>query len=56
MSEYRQQGRGGLGIKAVKLNDDRGSLVGGLIVEDTDEVLAIKTSGQVVRSRVDRCR
>ncbi len=53
VSEYRQQGRGGLGIKAVKLNDERGSLVGALIVVDEDQVLAIKASGQVVRSRVD---
>jgi len=53
VSEYRQQGRGGLGIKAVKLNDERGSLVGALIVVDEDQVLAIKNSGQVVRSRVD---
>ncbi|WP_020386711.1 DNA gyrase subunit A [Kribbella catacumbae] len=53
VSEYRQQGRGGLGIKAVKLNDERGSLVGALIVVDADQVLAIKNSGQVVRSRVD---
>ncbi|WP_432951187.1 DNA gyrase subunit A [Kribbella sp. CA-253562] len=53
VSEYRQQGRGGLGIKAVKLNDERGSLVGALIVVETDQVLAIKNSGQVVRSRVD---
>ncbi|MGC4936835.1 DNA gyrase subunit A [Kribbella sp. DT2] len=53
ISEYRQQGRGGLGIKAVKLNDERGSLVGALIVVDADQVLAIKGSGQVVRSRVD---
>ncbi|WP_439649085.1 DNA gyrase subunit A [Kribbella steppae] len=53
VSEYRQQGRGGLGIKAVKLNDERGSLVGALIVVDGDQVLAIKASGQVVRSRVD---
>ncbi|MFK4083337.1 DNA gyrase subunit A [Kribbella sp. NPDC020789] len=53
VSEYRQQGRGGLGIKAVKLNDERGSLVGALIVTDSDQVLAIKGSGQVVRSRVD---
>ena len=28
VSEYREQGRGGLGIKAMKLNEDRGSLVG----------------------------
>ncbi len=53
VSQYRQQGRGGLGIKAVKLNDERGSLVGAIIVVDSDQVLAIKTSGQVVRSRVD---
>ncbi|MFD7153309.1 DNA gyrase subunit A [Kribbella sp. NPDC059898] len=53
VAEYRQQGRGGLGIKAVKLNDERGSLVGAIIVVEEDQVLAIKASGQVVRSRVD---
>jgi DNA gyrase subunit A len=50
--EYRQQGRGGLGIKAMKLNQDRGSLVGGLVVTDNDEVIAIKASGQITRSAV----
>ena len=50
--EYRQQGRGGLGIKAMKLNLDRGSLVGGLVVTDNDEVIAIKASGQITRSAV----
>ena len=52
VSEYRQQGRGGLGIKAMRLSDNRGSLVGGLIVGDGDEVISIKQSGQVVRSAV----
>ena len=52
VSEYRQQGRGGLGVKAMKLNDDRGSLVGGLVVGEHDEVIAIKVSGQIVRSSV----
>ncbi|MDR1767856.1 MAG: DNA gyrase subunit A [Propionibacteriaceae bacterium] len=52
VSEYRLQGRGGLGIKAMKLNEDRGSLVGGLVVREEDEVIAIKTSGQVIRSAV----
>jgi len=52
VSEYRQQGRGGLGIKAMKLNEDRGSLVGGLVVTEADEVIAIKTSGQITRSAV----
>jgi len=52
VSEYRLQGRGGLGIKAMKLNEDRGSLVGGLVVLENDEVIAIKASGQVTRSSV----
>ncbi len=52
VSEYRVQGRGGLGIKAMKLNSDRGSLVGGLVVSETDEVIATKQSGQVIRSAV----
>lgn len=52
VSQYRQQGRGGLGIKAMKLNEDRGSLVGGLVVSESDEVISIKVSGQIVRSAV----
>jgi len=52
VSEYRQQGRGGLGIKAMKLNEDRGSLVGGLVVQESDAVIAIKSSGQITRSAV----
>jgi DNA gyrase subunit A len=52
VSEYRQQGRGGLGIKAMKLNSERGSLVGGLVVSESDEVIAIKVSGQIIRSSV----
>ena len=51
VEEYRRQGRGGLGIKAMKLAGDRGTLVGGLVVNDRDEVMAIKASGQVTRSR-----
>jgi DNA gyrase subunit A len=52
VSEYRLQGRGGYGIKAMKLNEDRGSLVGGLVVTENDEVIAIKASGQITRSVV----
>jgi DNA gyrase subunit A len=52
VEQYRLQGRGGIGIKAAKLNDERGGLVAGLVVTDTDEVLAIRASGQVTRSSV----
>jgi DNA gyrase subunit A len=53
ISDYRQQSRGGLGIKAMKQDDDRGNLVGAFIVVEGDEVLAIKQSGQVTRSAID---
>jgi DNA gyrase subunit A len=56
VEQYRLQGRGGLGIKAAKLNDERGGLVAGLVVTDTDEVLAIRASGQVTRSSVAEVR
>jgi DNA gyrase subunit A len=56
VGEYRVQGRGGLGTKAASLPEDRGVLVGALIVGDDDEVLAIRASGSVTRSRVDEVR
>nr|WP_235181054.1 MULTISPECIES: DNA gyrase subunit A [Nesterenkonia] len=52
VSEYRVQGRGGLGIKVGKLVEDRGDLVGAMVVEDDDEVLVVMESGNVVRSPV----
>ncbi|WP_426625849.1 DNA gyrase subunit A [Leifsonia sp. McL0607] len=50
--QYRLQNRGGLGIKVAKLSDDRGDLVGSLIVDEDDEVLVVLASGKVVRSSV----
>ncbi|PCE15810.1 DNA gyrase subunit A [Microbacterium sp. SZ1] len=52
IDEYRVQGRGGYGIKVAKLNDDRGTLAGGLMVSEDDEVLVVLSSGKVVRSAV----
>ena len=50
VTEYRVQSRGGLGIKVAKLNEERGELVGAMIVDETDEVLVVMGSGKVVRS------
>jgi len=52
VEEYRPQGRGGLGIKVAKLSDERGDLVGAMIVSDDDEVLVVMERGKVVRSAV----
>jgi DNA gyrase subunit A len=51
VEEYRVQGRGGLGIKAAKIDEEsRGTLVGALIVSEEDEVLAITSAGTVMRT------
>jgi DNA gyrase subunit A len=51
VEEYRVQGRGGLGIKAAKIDEEsRGTLVGALIVSEDDEVLAISSAGTVMRT------
>ncbi|MFP3580920.1 DNA gyrase subunit A [Arthrobacter sp. fls2-241-R2A-200] len=52
VEEYRLQGRGGLGIKVAKLAEERGDLVGALIVQEEDEVLVVMEGGKVVRSAV----
>jgi len=52
VDEYRLQGRGGLGIKVAKLVEDRGDLVGALIVQEDDEVLVVMSGGKIVRSNV----
>lgn len=56
VAEYRVQGRGGFGIKAAKIVEGRGSLVGALVVEETDEIMAITLSGGVIRTRVSEVR
>ncbi|ROR92934.1 DNA gyrase subunit A [Nocardioides aurantiacus] len=54
IADYRTQSRGGLGIKAMSLaNEERGVLVGAFIVVEGDEILAITSGGQVVRSPID---
>ena len=57
LDEYRQQGRGGIGVKAAKIDEDsRGSLVGAMIVTKGDEILAITSSGVVMRTPIEEIR
>ena len=53
VTQYREQNRGGLGIKVAKLEEKRGDLVGAIIVAEDDEVLVVLESGKVVRSAVN---
>ena len=52
VNEYRVQGRNGYGIKVAKLVEDRGALVGALLVDEDDEVLVVMQGGKVVRTGV----
>ena len=55
--EYRVQGRGGLGVKAAKIDEgNRGVLVGALVVSGSDEILAITSSGTVIRTGAEQVR
>ena len=56
VERYPLRGRGGLGVIAAKTVDERGELVGALIVEENDEVLAITAGGGVIRTRVSGLR
>jgi DNA gyrase subunit A len=51
LDEYRIQGRGGIGIKAAKIDENsRGSLVSALVLRNEDEILAITSGGTVMRT------
>ena len=51
LDEYRLQGRGGIGIKAAKIDvGTRGVLVSALVLSNEDEVLAITSAGTVMRT------
>jgi DNA gyrase subunit A len=47
--EYRQQKRGGQGIKTVKLTESRGALVGALVVPYEAEILLVTGAGTLIR-------
>ncbi|OIQ72240.1 DNA gyrase subunit A [mine drainage metagenome] len=55
--EYRVQGRGGLGVKAAKIDEvSRGVLVCAVVVRDDDEIVAITSSGSVIRTGASEVR
>ena len=56
VGEWAAKGRGILGVRAMRLVEERGSLVGALICEATDQVFAIASNGVVIRSSVEGIR
>jgi len=56
VSEWATKGRGILGVRAMKLVEERGSLVGAMVCDATDQLFAIASNGVVIRTRVDQIR
>jgi DNA gyrase subunit A len=50
VDEYRVQQRGGYGTQAARTTDDRGELVGALIVVEGEQLFAITSNGGVIRT------
>jgi DNA gyrase subunit A len=56
LAEYRVQSRGGIGIKTMNVTPKTGPVLGMRIVDDSDDLLIITTSGQIIRQRVREIR
>ena len=54
VKEYKEQGRGGQGVRTARLTDRTGKIVGVRIVnkEDLGDMLAMSEQGQVVRTKI----
>jgi len=50
VNQYPVQGRGGKGVLTAKIVENRGKLVGALMVSPADEVFAMTSSGGVIRT------
>ncbi len=50
---FTRKGRGGLGVRAVRVNDQRGRVVGAFFVGSEAEVLLISAQGVVIRTRAE---
>ncbi|HSH71332.1 MAG TPA: DNA gyrase C-terminal beta-propeller domain-containing protein, partial [Deferrisomatales bacterium] len=52
IDEYRRQGRGGKGIITIKTTARNGDVVGVMMVEESDAVILISSSGKLIRTQV----
>jgi len=49
--EYREQGRGGKGIRAMNLTEKTGDLAALLLVNEDEDILLITDDGTIIRAR-----
>ena len=51
-SAFNTQGRGGQGVRGVKVSEERGNVVAAFSVEENDEVLVFSSAGNIIRTNV----
>lgn len=56
VSDWLTKGRGVLGVRAMRLTEARGSLVGAMVCLASDQIFAIASNGVVIRTRVEEIR
>lgn len=56
VSEYTRHGRGTKGMIAIQTSERNGALVGAALVEPTNEVMLISTTGVLIRTPVENIR
>ncbi len=56
LSEYTAQGRGGQGVLTLKYDPKRGPLMGSLVVSNDDEIFAVTSAGDIIRTNVREIR
>ena len=56
LNEYRVQKRGGYGVKVMNVTEGKGNLVGAVVVEEDDQIMAVMKSGKVIRSDVSEIK
>ena len=56
VTEWNSKGRGTQGVRAMKLVEERGGLVGAMIADESDQIFAVASNGVVIRTSVNDIR
>jgi DNA gyrase subunit A len=56
LKEYKAQSRGGSGIKTAKITSKTGSIVSAQVIDEQEELLALSTKGQIIRTKISDIR
>jgi DNA gyrase subunit A len=56
IADYPAKGRGGLGVKTIRLTEARGRLIGARAVRDGYQVMLISTTGTMIKIPVEDVR